>query len=638
VFLDDNPDDVECSLQALIRADLRVDAQRCCDAESFQSALTTFDPDLVICDTALTAMDYRSAIQMVRAHRPGLPVLMVAREGAPHLVTEALRAGGRGYVLKGDVERLISEVMHLLANPHDFSSDDGEAPEMPRDASHLRLFAERAPICVRMTDREAKTVLYVSPAFEDIWGLSASSLMADPESWMQAIHPEDRADVAQALVRHSKKSPYNMTFRVIHPDDSLRWVHDRAFDLPPEPGHPPILGWFTEDITRTRTLERKLLQAQKMDAVGRLAGGIAHEYNNLLQTIFGFVELTDRALERPHEAEPYLGEIQDAARRAESLTRQLLLFSHRRTNQSALIQLQDVLVNVDSMLRRELGPDIDVELDLQEGIRPIQADVGQLEQVILNLASNARHAMPYGGVFTMATRQVHIDTELRSRDGQPLPRGHYSEILVSDDGGGMDETTLAQAFEPFFSTRRSAGGTGVGLATVDEIVRQNGGHVWMTARLNKGTTVRMLFPSRRPTVAPKRSAPPVPLNEINNRVVLLVEHESSILDLVGSLLSGEGCQVIRASGGDEALRAAVTHRGSIDLLLTDVVMPGLHGPDIHQRLRQVNPTLPAVFMSGYSSDLAAQEWGVDPTSIFLQKPFPPEKLLDAVRRALATVP
>jgi nitrogen-specific signal transduction histidine kinase len=391
-----------------------------------------------------------------------------------------------------------------------------------------------------------------------------------------------------------------------------------------------------EDISRVRTLEEELLSAKKMDAIGRLSGGIAHDFNNILQTIFGFVELTERALEPPHLVEPYLREIREAAERAESLTRQLLLFSHRRVARKSTFPLEQVLLNIDSILRRELGPEIDVDLELTPDIKGIYVDDGQLEQVILNLASNSRHAMPYGGLFRMKTREIEVDSELLTRDGYPVPLGAYIELTVSDDGRGMDADTLAKAFDPFFTTRRSGGGTGIGLATVNELVRQNNGFVWLHSQINEGATLRLIFPAcdhDSPKPKPKVAQRTVAEGHVG-KVVLLVEHEPAILDLVKSLLTEQGYVVIRASSGDAALRAVLTHTGTIDLLLTDVIMPGLHGPEIHQRLRQDRPRLPAVFMSGYSSEYAAQEWNVDPASVFLQKPFSPDRLLEAVDTAL----
>ena len=638
VFLDDNPNRVERALQALVRGGVHVDAQRCCDAESLRLALVTFDPDLVISDIELANLSMGSAIEMVRAHHAQLPVLMLSDQAAPRHVVQAMQAGARGYVLATEPDELIAEVERLLA---DTPTAPPAAPSSehagPRDTPPLRRLAEAAGLGLRITDRASQTLFYLSPACADLWGLSPNALVTDPTAWQGAIHPEDRAEVLQALARHGRQSSYDQTFRVVHPDGEPRWLRDRAVDLPAEAGRAPACAWLTEDVTRIRALEGKLLKAQKMDTIGRLSGGIAHAFNNLLQTVFGFVELTETSLEPGHEAQPYMVEIRDAAQRAESLTRQLLLFSHNRKARPRLTHLGDVLVSMDSILRRELGHDIDVEVDLEDGVRPILADTGQLEQVVLNLAANARQAMPYGGVFGIATRQVHIEGDLRTRAGEPVATGLYTELVVSDDGKGMDPDTLKRAFEPFFSTRSATGSAGVGLATVEEIVRQNGGHVWMRSQPNEGTTVRLLFPSQQPRPDERPAKRPA-RRALAQRVVLLVEHELTILDQVALLLTREGCPVLRASAGAEALRPAATHPGTLDLLLTDVAMPGLHGSQIHQRLRQTNPALPAVFMSGYSSDLAAQEWGVDPSSTFLQKPFQPDQLLEAVRGALAKTP
>jgi two-component system, cell cycle sensor histidine kinase and response regulator CckA len=384
-----------------------------------------------------------------------------------------------------------------------------------------------------------------------------------------------------------------------------------------------------------RELERRLLQSQKMDAVGRLAGGVAHDFNNVLTAILGSVELllTD---ERGAERREELDIIRDAATRAQDLIRQLLAFSSRQVLQPTVLDCNGLVKNLSKMLRRVIGEDIQLTTTLAPGLGPVRADAGQLEQVLVNLAVNARDAMPDGGRLAIATANADFDTAHAVPDhAPPLPPGHYVVLRVTDSGTGMDAQTQARMFEPFFTTKPQGKGTGLGLATVYGIVRQSGGHIDVDSALGRGTTFRIYLPRadgpfEEALAAPATSAPVVPGRE----TVLLAEDDPLVRLLARKVLEKAGYTVLVAASGADALTLAEGHAGAIDLLVTDVVMPEMSGRDLMRRLTQRHDGIKVLYVTGYADEAVAHHGVLDPGTAFLPKPFTPDRLTRKVREVL----
>jgi CheY-like chemotaxis protein len=371
-----------------------------------------------------------------------------------------------------------------------------------------------------------------------------------------------------------------------------------------------------------------------MEAVGRLAGGVAHDFNNLLTAISGYAHLVLDKLARNHRARGDVEEIRDAAERAATLTRQLLAFSRRQLLQPRILDLRGVLADLQKMLRRIIGEDVRLTTRLGPEPASVHADRGQVEQVILNLAVNARDAMPQGGILTLETAQVVLDaTYARTHLG--VKSGRYVLLAVSDSGCGMAEDVRRRAFEPFFTTKEEGKGTGLGLSTVYGIVQQSGGTIWVYSEEGHGTTFKIYLPLVEAEGEPTPPPPPAAVELAGQGTILVVEDEPAVRRLAARILRDHGYQVLEAEDPDAARELFAKHAAAIDLVVTDVVMPGSLGPALVAELRTSRPELPALYTSGYTEGAVFEREVLEPGAPFLQKPFMPEAFARAVAELLA---
>lgn len=390
---------------------------------------------------------------------------------------------------------------------------------------------------------------------------------------------------------------------------------------------------MAEDVTERRTLEKQLQQAHKMEAVGRLAGGIAHDFNNLLMVIRGHSELLRQRLGLENPSRASVSEIEKASDRAASLTQQLLAFSRKQMIQPRVLDLNDVLADMESMLRRLIGEQIELITVSRPDLGRIRADQGQIEQILLNLVINARDAMPQGGKLIIETGDAELD-EAYVRSHQGARAGSYIMLVVSDTGMGMDKETQSQIFEPFFTTKEMGKGTGMGLSTVYGIVKQSDGYIAVYSEVRQGSTFKVYFP--RVDAKPEIISAPEPSARAagGTETILLVEDEEPLRRLVSDYLEGNGYRVLAAASGREAIQLVDAHPGKIDLLVTDVVMPGMSGRDLVERLSAARPDLKTVYMSGYTDEAIAQHGVLEPGIILLQKPFTLSSLTQKLREVL----
>ncbi len=381
-------------------------------------------------------------------------------------------------------------------------------------------------------------------------------------------------------------------------------------------------------------LEDQFRQAQKMEAIGQLAGGIAHDFNNLLMIISGYSQLLlMEDLAGQEKARQRAQGIVDAAERASSLTRQLLAFSRKQVLEPKVLDLNAVFSDVEKMLRRLIGEDIELVAIAREGLWRVRVDPGQMEQVILNLAVNARDAMPRGGMLTLETANVDLDESYAATHPEVTP-GPHAMLSVSDNGEGMDPETLSRIFEPFFTTKELGKGTGLGLATVHGIVKQSGGHIWVYSEPGQGTTFKLYLPQVKEEVDEAETAERTAEVARGTETILLVEDDAGVRALLREVLAGGGYTVLEAENGEEALKVAGKHAGEIALMITDVVMPRMSGPELAGRMEAVRPRIKIVYMSGYTENAIGHHGVLEKGLAFLQKPCSPRALLRKVRELL----
>jgi len=476
------------------------------------------------------------------------------------------------------------------------------------------------------------TVRYVSPAVQRILGYAPEEIVG--QSLQEYVHLEDlprlRALSARLALEPERTDIENA--RVRNRDGSWRLLEvmgKNLFDNPAVAG----LVVTARDVTERHQLEERLHLSLKMEAIGKLAGGVAHDFNNLLTAVIGY---SDLVLERMAPADPLRSEILEirkAGERATALTRQLLAFSRRQVLQPKAVRINSILVDMDKMLRRLIGEDLDLETVLAADLGTVRVDPNQIEQVVLNLAVNARDAMPKGGHITIETSNVDLD-ESCARRHSDIPSGPYVLLAVSDTGSGMDPETLSHIFEPFFTTKEIGKGTGLGLSTIYGIIKQSGGHVWVYSEVGRGTTLKIYLPRVDEAVAPVKSNALRLRPTDGNESILVVEDETEVRKLVREVLEMKGYRVWDFGNAAEAIALCEKHEEALDLLVTDVIMPGMSGRELARRLMILRPEMSVLYMSGYTDDAIVHHGVLDKGTAFIQKPFSPEALARRVRDLL----
>lgn len=471
---------------------------------------------------------------------------------------------------------------------------------------------------------------YVSPQIQSILGFSAEEWMANSANWINNIHPEDRDHALAAEMRFWEAGGmFRAEYRMLARDGRVLWFRDDAIYLKTAESQKPVMQGVLYDITEHKHLEEQLRQSQKMEAVGQLAGGVAHDFNNLLMIIQGHNERILNNLPASHDAHKDASEIGRAVDRAAGLTRQLLAFSRKQVLRPRIIDINVVVRDVAKMLHRWICENIKLNLITAASLWRVKVDQGQMEQVILNLALNARDAMPHGGSLTIETENVEI-AELA--DQVPVKPGRYVLLKISDTGTGMDQETQRHVFEPFFSTKELGKGTGLGLASVYGVIKQSGGGISFLSQLGHGTTFHIYLPEVPEEIASEvQQSVRLPKSK-GTETVLVVEDEHEIRDMVGDYLQQNGYTVLHAQNGREALEIARRYKGLIHLLITDVVMPELGGRELADELRRLRPRTRVLFTSGYLD--MGDATPADQKTAILQKPFALNTLASKVREVL----
>ncbi len=505
-----------------------------------------------------------------------------------------------------------------------------QAEEALREANTtLRAVIETSPLAICTTDLQGNIKTW-NPAAERMFGWTGAELIGHPFPMV----PEGKWDEFLAGLDAARRGEVFSGVERRRVNKSGAPVDIAIWNAPLRDREGSVTGVLSviADVSEQRRLEQQLLQATKMEAIGRLAGGVAHDFNNILTVIAGYAEMIAERAAQDEETSADIGEILKASDHASALTNQLLVFSRHRVSNPESLDLNEIVTHLEKMLRRVIGEDVRLITYAEPGLGAIRADPAQIEQVILNLAVNARDAMPHGGTLLIETAGVELDAAYARTHVGVVP-GDYVMLAVSDTGTGMDAETRSRIFEPFFTTKEKGKGTGLGLSTVYGIVKQAGGEIWVYSEPGRGTTFKMYFPHAGVPPAAEVALTTEPVVQ-GAETVLVVEDEAGVRRLVSNVLAGQGYRILEAPGPLEALRVCEQHPEPIHLLLTDVVMPHMSGRDLADRAAALRPDLRILYMSGYTDNVMVHHGIFEAGAPFIQKPFTPGLLARKVRQVL----
>jgi PAS domain S-box-containing protein len=628
LMVEDNEDDAVLIRRELLRLSPQPHVNHVRNETDFVAALSNgARPDVILSDHNIPGFGGAEALALAQRMAPEVPFILVTGSLDDETAVAYLKNGATDYILKDRVIRLGPAVVEALERSR-------ARKALKRHETLLRQIIDANPNLIFVKDWDGRFVL-VNQAIAEVYGTTVDQLVGRTDADFNPNAEEvthflrdDREVMLSGRPKLISEEP------VTNPTtQETRWFQTIKVPLRmPDDGSSTLLGVATE-ITERKRLEEQLMQSQKMEAVGQLAGGVAHDFNNILTAIVGYSDLLAAELSgNPRHLED-LEEIRKAARRAAALTRQLLAFSRKQVLEPRIIDLNDVVENLDKMLRSLIAENIELKTVLAPDLDAARADLNQLEQVIMNLSINARDAMPEGGTLTIETANATLDHDYAAHHVSVIP-GDYVMVAVTDTGCGMDERTKARIFEPFFTTKPAGRGTGLGLSTVYGIVKQSGGNIWLYSELGKGTTFKVYLPAIR--ALPEDIGKPVPQlgGRASGETILLVEDDEQLRRLAHRALAAQGYTVLEADRGSTAIDIARRHEGAIDLLLTDVIMPDTNGRKLAEMLLPARPGLRILYMSGYPDGAIAAHGMLEAGVAYLAKPFTTEAIVRRVREVL----
>jgi len=630
LIVEDSEDDTQLLLHELRRGGYDPMHERVDSAAAMEQALAGQQWDMVIADYGIPNFNSMAALALLKERGLDLPFIIVSGAITEETAVATMKAGAHDYLLKGNLKRLIPAIERELREAKSRRERRRAEEALRESEKRLQAILDNSPAIIFLKNTEGR-YLYVNPQFAKLTPLTREQILGktDDEIFLPAQAAAFRADDLKVL-----QAGVALEFEeVADQQDGPHTSIVSKFPLRNAEGKVYAICAIATDITERKSLEAQLRQAQKMEAIGQLAGGIAHDFNNLLTVINGYSELMLLSLpvEHPHCAT--FEQIRQAGEKASRLIRQLMAFSRQQVLQPKVLDLNAVVANIDTMLQRVIGEDIDLLTILSPGLASVKADPGQIEQVLMNLLVNARDAMPAGGRLTIETADVVLDTDY-ARTHVAVNPGRYVMLAVSDNGCGMDAETQARIFEPFFTTKELGKGTGLGLSTVYGIVKQSGGNIGVYSEPGRGTTFRIYLPrieEAAEAVEPGKAREQLPRG---SETILLVEDEAGVRTLAKTILQTQGYTVLDAAQGKDAFLLSGQHEGLIHLMVTDMVMPEMSGREVAERLKPLRPNMKVLFMSGFTDKAMVHHEELDQGMAFLQKPFTPQTLARKVREVL----
>jgi hypothetical protein len=638
LHLEDNCADREMVSRMLSRDGLVCQFHQVKTRVEFEAALREQVFDIIISDFSMPSYDGLSALAVAQKVQPKVPFVFVSGTIGEERAVETLKSGATDYVLKERLDRLGAAIRRALREAQERKAREQAEEALRSTQERLNYLLANSPaiIYALKIDGETLAPAWVSENIHLLLGYTAEEVR-QPGWWAASVHPSDRETVVGGVEKLFAEGHAAHVYRVKHKQGEYRWVSDERRLVRGVDGKPiEIIGSWT-DVTEHKQLEEQLLRSQKMEAIGKLAGGVAHDFNNLLTVIRGNTELLLMSEEQlASDSKDWLKQVIAASDRAAGLTRQLLLFGRKQTMQPKPLKLSEMVTDLMKMLKRIISADICIECRSDTSSDYVQADLGMMEQVLMNLVVNARDAMPKGGTLTICAEVVRLSDEECS--AHPERRaGEFARLVVKDTGCGIASEHLQSIFEPFFTTKEIGKGTGLGLATVYTIVKQHRGWVEVGSVIGQGTVFAVYLPAI-PTAGAQMSKAGGELKiSGGNETILLVEDDESVRLLAGRVLKNLGYRVCEAISGREALEIWQKRRSEIDLLLTDLMMPdGVTGQELGKKLRLEKPGLKVIFSTGQNHDPVGEgtEFFRRTRTHFLQKPYSSRALAQLVRESL----
>jgi len=624
LHIEDSIRDAQLLSRHLLRAGYELTSERVETADAMRAALKASEWDVILCDYSMPQLNALAALSVMKETGLDIPFIIISGTVGEDVAVEAMRCGAHDYLMKGNLVRLVPTIEREVQEARNRRAQR-ETEKALRDSHQgLRALFAAIPDLIFVFDVDGRflEIAQTDPSYYRPTDSLIGKSLTD-------VYPKTESDFFLENIRAALNE--GQLCRVeysVELDGKEVW-----FDGSISPLSKDSVIWIARDITERKLLEEQFRQSQKMEAIGRLAGGIAHDFNNLLTAIIGYSQVVLSRLEEDDAIRWQIKEIEKAGRFAASLTNQLLAFSRKQLLQPRVLDLNSVILGIEKMLHRLIGEDVEMIVKLNPQLGNVKADPGQIEQVIMNLAVNARDAMLTGGKLTIETDNVVLDETYASQHANVSP-GPYALLAISDSGTGMDKETQARIFEPFFTTKELGKGTGLGLSTVFGIVKQSGGHIWLYSELGSGTTFKVYLPLvDQPTQTIDVAVPQVE-TLTGTETILLVEDEEMVRTLTKEVLLSKGYKVLEAEDATNALELYEQHNETIHLIITDVVMPRISGRSLVETIKLSQPEIKVLYMSGYTDNAIVHHGVIDEGTAFLQKPFTPDGLARKVREVL----
>ncbi|HEY4247931.1 MAG TPA: response regulator [Lacunisphaera sp.] len=634
LIVEDSEHDALLMLEALRWDNYEPVSERVQTAFEMSAALLAKEWDIILCDYAMPGFDAIAALRVLRESGLEIPAIIVSGTIGEETAVAVMKQGAADYLLKDRLTRLGVAVSQALEQADVRRKQKRTAEALKKEQDLFNSLVDTIPDQMYFKDRQSRFIR-INDTTARCFGLRhrEEALGKTDFDFFTEAHAREAYEAEQYIVR-TGESIIGFEEKETWPDGRITWVSSTKVPLRDENGEITGLVGISRDVTERKRLEEQLRQAQKMEAIGQLSGGVAHDFNNLLTIIKGYIGLLRMKGQISPEIINSIQQIDQAADRATNLTRQLLMFSRQEVVQLATYNLNGLVANLAKMLRRLLPENIEMRVECAARPLVIQADEGMVEQVLLNLVINARDAMPNGGSLSIATESVDLDATAAKLHLQMQP-GTFACLVITDSGQGIVPEIIPRIFEPFFTTKEVGKGTGLGLATVYGIMQQHKGSITVKSDLGRGTTFRAYFPKSDAPEASEIANEMMPAIRGGHEGILLVEDEIALREIAEATLESLGYRVFSAPSGLAALQIWQSRKETIELLLTDLIMPdGVSGQELAVRLREENPRLPIVYMSGYSKVVIGEKLHMNEGINYLSKPFDPTSLAKIVRASL----